>query len=298
VWSEDEDDFDDMFTWADADEDYIAHIQGIVDMNADVLMGRDRKAKKKLFDAIRDGNLEDIMGQPAPRRKDKGKHVPLDLQAQWQKDREKKAERKRERELQRLLDASDPMAPKKGGKKGRKASRTAAAIEASVNLPNRVFDVHSLEKQIRRFIADIGGARTLALPPLPKDERKKVHELAIAFNLKSQSKGKGPGRYTTLIKTTKSGVAIDERKISRIVGTTQVYFLNNSKRGPKPVMPRHREGEEVGKAAPKIDGSNIGFRMLESMGWAEGSRIGATGGLEAPLTAIIKHTKLGLGATR
>lgn len=32
--------------------------------------------------------------------------------------------------------------------------------------------------------------------------------------------------------------------------------------------------------------------------WAEGDRIGVTGGLADPLTAIIKTTKLGLGATR
>jgi hypothetical protein len=40
--------------------------------------------------------------------------------------------------------------------------------------------------------------------------------------------------------------------------------------------------------------------MLASMGWAEGDRIGgdASTGIDAPLTAIIKNTKLGLGATR
>jgi hypothetical protein len=40
--------------------------------------------------------------------------------------------------------------------------------------------------------------------------------------------------------------------------------------------------------------------MLASMGWAEGDVIGgdASTGIHAPLTAIIKNTKLGLGATR
>jgi hypothetical protein len=32
------------------------------------------------------------------------------------------------------------------------------------------------------------------------------------------------------------------------------------------------------------------------MGWVEGDRIGVTGGLEVPITAVIKNTKLGLGA--
>ena len=38
--------------------------------------------------------------------------------------------------------------------------------------------------------------------------------------------------------------------------------------------------------------------MLAAMGWADGERIGLTNpGLDAPLTAIMKKTKLGLGAT-
>lgn len=38
--------------------------------------------------------------------------------------------------------------------------------------------------------------------------------------------------------------------------------------------------------------------MLASMGWTEGDTIGASGGIEAPLAAIIKISKLGLGATK
>lgn len=58
--------------------------------------------------------------------------------------------------------------------------------------------------------------------------------------------------------------------------------------------------DECSQAAPKIGESNVGFKMLAAMGWAEGDRIGARAGagLAAPLTAIIKTTKLGLGAAR
>ena len=52
------------------------------------------------------------------------------------------------------------------------------------------------------------------------------------------------------------------------------------------------------QAAPKISEGNIGFRMLAMMGWSEGDRIGVSGGLDVPLTAIIKNTKLGLGANK
>jgi hypothetical protein len=36
--------------------------------------------------------------------------------------------------------------------------------------------------------------------------------------------------------------------------------------------------------------------MLASMGWTDGATIGLSGGLEAPIAAVIKKTKLGLGA--
>ncbi len=50
--------------------------------------------------------------------------------------------------------------------------------------------------------------------------------------------------------------------------------------------------------APRIGESNIGFRMLASMGWSEGDHIGISGGLKDPVAAVIKTTKLGLGATK
>ena len=35
--------------------------------------------------------------------------------------------------------------------------------------------------------------------------------------------------------------------------------------------------------------------ILASMGWSDGAPIGLSGGLEGPITAVIKKTKLGLG---
>jgi hypothetical protein len=51
----------------------------------------------------------------------------------------------------------------------------------------------------------------------------------------------------------------------------------------------------LSKAASKLDGSNLGFRMLSAMGQGEDSRIGVDGGLvEAPLVVTTKLT----GASR
>ena len=184
----------------------------------------------------------------------KNKHVPPELREQWEKDRQKKAENKQKRALERMLIAADPMAIHKGGKKGRKAM--LAAARAAEDLPNRIVDFVTLEQQIRRFLADIDGRDTMVLPPADKDTRKRVHELATAFNLKSQSKGKGEGRYTTLIKTTKSGIGINEKKIRRIMrqATDGNWEGPSGGGGRSRAVPlsKHREGEEVGKVSPRI----------------------------------------------
>jgi len=131
----------------------------------------------------------------------------------------------------------------------------AAALDPTINvIPNRVIDMVTLVQQIRRFIADIGGPSSMSLPPTNKETRKNIHEMAVAFNLKSLSKGDGDARYTTLTKTTLTGTFVDERKVDKIVrrgggmGAKGNSFIYDKKgRGAPVVMPRHREGEEVGK---------------------------------------------------
>ena len=144
--------------------------------------------------------------------------------------------------------AADPLAVHKGGKKGRKAMLTAA--RTAEDLPNRVVDFITLEQQIRRFLADIDGRNTMVLPPCDKETRKRIHDIAGAFNLKSQSKGKGDARYTTLTKTSKSGLGIREGKIRAIMkkATNGVWDapINGDWKG-KANLAKHREGEEVGK---------------------------------------------------
>ncbi|KAK0197483.1 hypothetical protein F5146DRAFT_1015527 [Armillaria mellea] len=303
--SDDEDDFFRNQTWAEEDDDFIAHIHDILDENESTLSGRERQKKKAVFGAIHNGTFDDEWMPQARRKKDKYKDLTPELQEQWEKDRQKKAERKRERELARLSQAADPSAANKGGKKGRKAMLAAAALDPTITvIPNRIIDVTTLVQQIRRFIANIGGPQSMSLPPADKKTRKNVHELAVAFNLKSVSKGKGDARYTTLTKTTMTGTRTNEAAISRIMRRGGNFgdggeFVNKKGKGKgNNLLPRHKEGDEVGKEAPRIGQSNIGFRMLASMGWSEGDHIGMSGGLKDPVTAVIKNTKLGLGATK
>jgi hypothetical protein len=249
-----------------------------------------------------------------------------------------------------LLNAMDPFALKhKGGKKGRKLMIRAAKMGLDVEVipgpdeivasrqggsgagsgagtpgsqgpgtirvqPNRIIDFASLLTQIRIFVSDISSNRqSMSLPPTDKETRKLIHEIAHEFGLKSVSKGKGDGRYTTLTKTTRTKAEMSvkmEKKVMRIVnrsrgGRAGGEFMGSASFGGfggvgGGKMPRQREGEEVGSEAPKIASSNIGFKLLAQMGWAEGNKIGMEGGdgLKDPLKAVIKHTKLGLGAVR
>ena len=57
---------------------------------------------------------------------------------------------------------------------------------------------------------------------------------------------------------------------------------------------RARDGEEVGGGAERIGMDNVGHRLLSRMGWADGDRIGKSGGLEAPYVTLNKVHEFGL----
>ncbi|KAI6001677.1 hypothetical protein F5J12DRAFT_894542 [Pisolithus orientalis] len=229
--------------------------------------------------------------------KDKADYLPEELQAQWERDRAKKAENKRLRKEARMLASLDPLAPKKGGKKARKLMM--AALKQMDHLCIELDDMSSIEATMRRFAANIDGRRSMPLLPMKKNMRKIVHELATAFNLKSSSKGHGEGRYVTLVKTNRTGT-INEGKVKAIVKRATRGSMEVSQKKGRVYASSHREGEEVGKEAPAIGKSNVGFKMLSSMGWSEGVKIGGdtSVGIEVPLTVVIKKSRLGLGATR
>jgi hypothetical protein len=128
-------------------------------------------------------------------------------------------------------------------------------MDPETGLPSSRPQLSIVEELIRDFVEDIGGRDALVLPPMEKPMRAKVHELATAFHLKSRSQGKGDGRFTTLFRTSRTGTVIKEWKIEKLVHGSQ-----------RRRVVRHKEGEEVGKAAPKIGEGNLGFKLLQQMG--------------------------------
>ncbi|KAI9448836.1 hypothetical protein BJY52DRAFT_1364366 [Lactarius psammicola] len=216
---------DDLNSDSDSDIDdedsYIAQTLRFFDENDDILRSNDRK--QRMFRAIHNGNLLILALLRVPcscrteRKRDKYKYIPAEFSDQWERDRKKNAERKRLRELERAAAAGQfkPTNMKRKGKKERKAAQRAAAAAATADVN---LETETIVVNMRRFVEDLGGAPTLELPPMARHARKSVHELAHAFNLKSKSEGYGAARYATLIKTTLSGVRVDERKVARILG--------------------------------------------------------------------------------
>ncbi|CCF54861.1 hypothetical protein NDA11_002724 [Ustilago hordei] len=190
----------------------------------------------------------------------------------------------------------------------------------SLGLEKRfAFNMDELNQQIQMFLSE-KGRNTMRCQPMDKFARAEVHALAAAYNLASKSKGKGRERFPTLIKTSKSGLNVDYRKVKRIVwsnagatfgsdlGRSDFKDKSRGKKGKRGggggggvygvgggTVPKNREGEEVGFGADKIGADNIGHKLLAAMGWREGSGIGSSQGMANPVSATVKTSKGGLG---
>lgn len=191
---------------------------------------------------------------------------------------------------------------------------------AITTTPNRdAVYMASILQTLRKFVQNpgSGGKQKLSLPkPSGKETHKHVYELAGAFHLTGAKKKKNSGAQLVFMGSTKTLKArpVDEKKVAKIMKrfglpaavTHKVEFKPKhvdsvGRTAPNPRVngkvkgSGHKEGDTIGKAAPKINASNVGFKMLETMGWSEGEKIGS-GGLEAPIDAVMKRSKLGLGA--
>lgn len=153
--------------------------QDALNSKASTFKNKNKKGQSDLFHAIENGNFDDLdlpTGTPSrtstldfgihtdsvvePAKKNKNKHVPAQLQAQWEKDRLAKAEKKRQRALDRLVAEIDPY-PSARTKKGKmklkgkgkgkgKDTVTAASlahlIPASAAEVAEMFDISSGEE--------------------------------------------------------------------------------------------------------------------------------------------------------
>ncbi len=146
---------------------------------------------------------------------------------------------------------------------------------------------------------------------MDKADRKAVHELANAFNLKSKSAGNGQKRFPVLYRTSRTS-SYAESKFNAVEATLTRRFLprmdlrgknsssslpKRSGRGDFNAAVGYRDGDIVGGSAPELGTENKGRAMLEKMGWSTGTALGAVNnkGILQPVSHVVKTTKAGLG---
>ncbi|RFU24310.1 hypothetical protein B7463_g12029, partial [Scytalidium lignicola] len=241
--------------------------------------------------------------RPSLRRKNKGKRGRLvvdlsdsELEASMQmafaNDRVKKKERKQEREELRVRGLLGSKTDKPGLKQKYGEGMGMSAIK----------------EEIRDFLR--GTNTTLALPPMNKEDRKVVHEIANAFRLKSKSAGQGNNRFPVLYRSSRTARyeehvfnAVEARVSRRFLPRMDIRQRNSgamskrSGRGTNNAGVTYRDGDVVGGSAPKIGIENKGRAMLEKMGWSTGTALGALNnkGILEPVSHIVKTSKAGLG---
>ncbi|POW04021.1 hypothetical protein PSTT_10729, partial [Puccinia striiformis] len=193
-----------------------------------------------------------------------------------------KAERKKARAAARLL------LPPKTKKQKKKADRR----EDNEPPP----DVTRLNEIIRDFIYE----NVLILPPVSKDSRAAVHEIANLYHMKSRSRGSGKRRHPVLTRTKNTTHILPSRQpLFRILNrSTDPRNQNSGSSSSARLVPRNKEGALVGQGVAHIGAENVGFKLLTKMGWSLGQTMGDptnTTALQRPLMAVMKNSKGGLG---
>lgn len=147
---------------------------------------------------------------------------------------------------------------------------------------------------------------------MAQGDRKKVHEIANVFNLKSKSIGGGKSRFPILYRTSRTiqyneetlkaaeSVLSSGRFLPRMDKAKKRGAVAGSGRrgGATSAGVSYRDGEVVGAAAPEIGQDNRGRTMLEKMGWSTGTALGALNnkrGLVQPVEQVVKTSRSGLG---
>ncbi|KAJ9210053.1 hypothetical protein DTO166G4_8314 [Paecilomyces variotii] len=244
----------------------------------------------------------DIMDfdRPSLRKKPKGRRRGINfelsdseteeqLERAWRNDRERKKIKKQQREELR----SQGLLGRKPGKLDMKAKYSKG------------ISIDNVRSEIRSFL--LSSAESLPLPPMGKEYRKLVHEIANAVSLKSQSRGNGPSRFPVLYKTSRTP-KFTQRDIPNIDkafsrgGRPRGHAGGkgtqpSSKRGRPNAAASYADGDIVGASAPEIGAENKGRAMLEKMGWSSGTALGAQNnkGILHPVAHVVKNSRTGLG---
>lgn len=261
----------------------------VMDFNRPSLKKKPKGRKGKLILDVSDSELE------------------ASMEMAWENDRLKKKERKQEREELR----AQGLLGSKNGKPDLKQKYKEG------------MGIHAVREEIKQFLMGdnttyvllllrlhFTNMYSLSLPPMDKADRKIVHEIANAFNLKSKSAGNGNTRFPILYKTSRTSIFAEHTYNMVEAKLTRRYLprmdVSRKRTGMKGVARggginsaavSYRDGDIVGGSAPELGAENKGRAMLEKMGWSKGTALGALNnkGILQPVSHVVKTTKAGLG---
>lgn len=219
----------------------------------------------------------------------------------WSTDREKKRLKKAEREELRMAGLLGAGVAKKG----------KADLSMKYKQGMTTVQIH---EELRVFLQD-ATKTTRSFPPMDKDDRKSLHEIASVLNLKSKSVGAGKNRAPVLYKTNRTADYTDAM-FNRVTAASNRGFLKNSsfkgknpKGGAIPKFQRGgkgrgadtsstglKHGDVVGGGAKEIGRENFGHKLMEKMGWQKGTALGKDGsGMLTPVEQVMRTGRSGLG---
>ena len=215
------------------------------------------------------------------------------LRTAWSNDRRKKSAKKAEREdlrMQGLLGAS--------GKAGK--------ADLSIKYPFGMTTAQ-IHEELRLFLDD-DGQLSRPFPPMGKNDRKALHEIAVVLKLSSKSIGSGKERYPVLNKTARTHYT--PQILDRAIVASNKGFLGHGSKTARKVARQGakdarkggtaaaslRHGEVVGAGAAEIGQESFGHKLMEKMGWSKGMALGKEGeGMLLPVEQKVRLGTAGLG---
>lgn len=178
-------------------------------------------------------------------------------------------------------------------------------------------------RELENFILNV-GRKTLPFPNMSPSDMDRIRDLATCYKLDHKLKGGIVDPHLTVLKDGRETLlSVDHKTVFKILDSEGTFKLWNlsPKVNPTLITPKmHRkmklrnlekmafanlpaknkvrvfDGHVVGSNAEAIAENNTGHQLLRKLGWSKGTGLGPNrSGIEEPLLAIVKITKLGLG---
>ncbi|GLH12340.1 Uncharacterized protein GBIM_17071 [Gryllus bimaculatus] len=161
----------------------------------------------------------------------------------------------------------------------------------------------SANEKLSRFLQDSAQSE-LRLHPMQAPERAQLGHLAALYSLHMRTDA-GSRPVLTKTQDTMRAVRVDQlasglsgSAARRGHGPASADFKRRRRLPPQQQLPTSDNAQpmEVAAGVPPLSETNIGCRLLKSMGWTPGQGLGPGGtGTQEPITASLRPRLLGLG---